>query len=349
MKIRMKDIAEVCGVSVMTVSNAFNRPDQLSVELRERILARAEKMGYAGPDARARDLRSGRSNSYGVVFTSKLSYAFTDPYYTGWLAGFSEVMEERGASVILLSVPVGSPDAQDAVQRAAIDGLAGLCASNAVIRAARVRGLPVVLSTSSDDIDYVAIDDHAAGRDMARHVRRLGHHDIAVVIDTVDESPDLPAEYDTEAIKPVLDEMLAQGFRYRYHRWLGLLEEFGDTSLRVVVAGTNSRTAGSAAGALLLDRADRPTAIVALTDILALGVLDALAVRGLVAGRDVSVSGFDDLPGITEPAGLTTVAQPIEENGRLVARLLLDPERQPRHITLPHEVVSRRSTGPAPH
>lgn len=62
MRVTMKDVADVMGVSVMTVSNAFNRPDQLSADLRDRILSRAQKMGYGAPNAAARNLRQGRSN-----------------------------------------------------------------------------------------------------------------------------------------------------------------------------------------------------------------------------------------------------------------------------------------------
>ena len=94
-RVTMKDVAQVVGVSTMTVSNAFNRPDQLSADLRERILDRAAKMGYSGPDATARLLRSGRTNTFGVIFKEKLSYAFADPFTATWLTAFSQVMEDR--------------------------------------------------------------------------------------------------------------------------------------------------------------------------------------------------------------------------------------------------------------
>ena len=111
-----KDVAAVMGVSVMTVSNAFNRPDQLSEELRVRVLARAKKMGYSGPDAVARQLRTGRTNTYAVVFEEDLSYAFSDPFTVLWLRGFSEVMAAHGASITLLSVSASDPASLAAVQ-----------------------------------------------------------------------------------------------------------------------------------------------------------------------------------------------------------------------------------------
>lgn len=347
MRVTMKDIAEVCGVSVMTVSNAFNRPDQLSRELRERILARAEKMGYAGPDARARNLRAGRSNTYAVVFAERLSYAFTDPFCPVWLAGFSQAMEARGASVVLLSVPVGSPGSLEAVQRSAFDGLAGLCASNDAIDAARQRGLPVVVTSASDVGDQVTIDDFAAGQDLARHVRRLGHQRVAVIVETLDEDADVPVELAVPEFERLVADVRNRGFLDSWERWRGLFAGLEGAETSVVVGGLNSREAGRAAAPLVLDRADRPTAIIAVSDVIALGVLEAVDARGLVAGRDVSVAGFDDLPHLAEAAGLTTIRQPIRDKGRLAAELLLDPDRQPRRVTLPHELVVRRSTGPA--
>ena len=101
---------------------------------------------------------------------------------------------------------------------------------------------------------------------------------------------------------------------------------------------------GIAAGGALLDRPDRPSAIVGLSDVVALGVLDAMRERGLQAPRDVSVSGFDDIAAAA-PAGLTTVRQPILAKGRMVGELLLDAEREPRQVLLPIELVPRGSTG----
>lgn len=346
--VTMKDIAQVCGVSVMSVSNAFNRPDQLSAALRQRILERAEKMGYAGPDARARNLRQGRSNTFGVLFAEPLSYAFTDPFATRWLAGFASAMEERGASVLLLPAPAGAPGALQAVQDAAIDGVAGLCASEAALDAARGRGMSVVVSTGSAEGDQVVIDDHAAAVELGRHIARLGHRRVVILAEVRLVEPREPGELTPAAFEEFVGHVRDQFFLDTWDRWRGLTEGLSGLDVTVVLASGNGRAQGRECGPVLFDRADRPTAVVALSDVLALGVMDALAARGLVVGRDVSVAGFDDLPDLAEQAGLTTIRQPIHDKGRLAAELLLDPGRQPRRITLPHELVVRRSTGPVP-
>ena len=112
----------------------------------------------------------------------------------------------------------------------------------------------------------------------------------------------------------------------------------------IVSGGHNTVDSGIAAGGALLDAPDRPTAIVGLSDVVALGVLQAMHERGLRAPGDVSVSGFDDIAAAAE-AGLTTVRQPILEKGRRVGELLLDAELEPRQVLLPIELVVRDSTG----
>ncbi len=349
-RVTQQDIAKVMGVSVMTVSNAFNRPDQLSPDLRARVLQRAAKMGYTGPDAIARQLRSGKTNTFAVVFEERLSYAFSDPFTVAWLAAFSEVMEKSRASIMLLSVPAGDHEALAAVQDAAVDGIAGLCGDQPAMIRARERGLPTVyctLATRADAEgkgDYVVIDDHAAALEMAALLRRLGHRRVFLLVETPYPGQPRMVEYRPDEFRALVDEHAGYLFSDDL-RLSGLFEGLQGLDVTVVPVGTNSRSAGKAAGALVLDRADRPTAVVAISDVMALGFLDALRQRDLVPGVDVSVTGFDGLPETAE-AGLTTIRQPVRDKGRLAAELLLDPERKDRRIILPHELIVRRSTRP---
>ena len=156
-----------------------------------------------------------------------------------------------------------------------------------------------------------------------------------------------PAEHTRDAFQSIVDRFAGPGhFDWWAARLRGLFEGLGaEVQVRVLVAGQNSRESGRIAGAYALDRTEPPSAIIAISDVMALGVLDAMTDRGLVPGRDISVAGFDDLPEAAR-AGLTTIRQPIVEKGRLAAELLVDPQRTPRRILLPHELVVRTSTGP---
>ncbi|MGI8859844.1 MAG: LacI family DNA-binding transcriptional regulator [Rubrobacteraceae bacterium] len=118
--------AEV-GVSPATVSNAYNRPDQLSGELRERVFEAARRVGYAGPDPTARGLRKKRTGAIGALYTDRLSYAFADPAAVMLFEGVSVATEEAGLGLLL--IPGGSLGQRDpeALGSAAVDGFVIFC------------------------------------------------------------------------------------------------------------------------------------------------------------------------------------------------------------------------------
>lgn len=341
--VTIKTVAKAVGVSPSTVSNAYNKPGQLSQALRERILATAKELGYAGPDAAARTLRSGRAGSIGVLFTDRLSYAFSDPFAVGFLAGVAAEAERTSTSLLLM--PVSDPDdepAAVAVRQAAIDGAVVFCVEKGhpALETLRARNIPVA-STDRHDEDpaarWVAIDERAAAASVGTHLTRLGHEQIAILVDT-----NRPAGQHAEVIERAAVNCIDCDLRID-----GLIGALPGAEIRIVSGGHNAVASGRAAAELLLDAQDRPTAIVGLSDVLALGAIEAMRTRGLTPGRDISVTGFDDIPPAAA-AGLTTVRQPIAEKGRLAARQLLDPEAIEPQILLPTELVVRSSTGPAP-
>ena len=341
--VTIKTIAQAVGVSPSTVSNAYNKPGQLSEALRERIFAVAEELGYTGPDAAARTLRSGRAGSIGVLFTDRLSYAFSDPFAVGFLAGVSAEVERTGTSLLLM--PVSNPDdepAAQSVRQAAIDGAVVFCVDkdHPALAMLRARNIPMASTDRVGDPDarWVAIDEHAAASSVGAHLAKLGHRDIVVLVDT-----NRPAGQRAELLPQSSVSCTDCGLRIE-----GLLSQLPKgTRVRIVSGGHNAVASGRAAAEFVLDTQDRPSAIVGLSDVLALGAIDAMRTRGLTPGRDLSVTGFDDIPA-AGAAGLTTVRQPIAEKGRLATRQLLNPEALDPQILLPTELVVRSSTGPAP-
>jgi DNA-binding LacI/PurR family transcriptional regulator len=339
-RVTIKTLADRVGVSPSTISNAYNRPDQLSTELRERILAIAAEMGYAGPDAAGRNLRSGRADAVGVLLTERLSYAFSDPFAIGFLTGLSEVVERRGVSIVLLPVYLnGSEVDVTAVRRANIDALTTFClpADHPASVLAAVRGIRLVSTdrNPSPGSSWVAIDDEEAGALVGRHLAALGHDDVAVLVEQA-----LPAGEQPQRV--TADQVITTDYKSRL---AGLRRALPGARWQLVTAGHNALESGAAATRWLLEQG-RPTAVVALSDVLALGALLALAEAGLDVPGDVSVVGFDDIPS-AEPAGLTTVHQPIADKGRLVGELMLDPQASEQQIVLPIELKVRRTTGPA--
>jgi len=343
----VKTLAAAVGVSPATISNAYNRPDQLSAELRERILATAKELGYPGPDAAGRTLRMGRAEAVGVLLSERLSYAFSDPFAVEFLTGLSEVVEEHGISIVLmpLSAPTnGSPpnaDGRDltAVRNANIDALAilSLPTDHPAAMVARARGIRLVTTDISGDPEssWVAIDDFAAGAMVGEHLAGLGHRDVAVLVET-NQPAGSPG-------RRLAEDQL--GFLDYAARVAGLRRAIAG-QVMVISGGHNSIESGATATSWLLHHGEAPTAVVGLSDVLALGALQILASRGLSVPAEVSVCGFDDVPA-AQAANLTTVHQPIREKGQHVGRLLLDPESQPRQVLLPITLVTRATTGPA--
>jgi DNA-binding LacI/PurR family transcriptional regulator len=350
MKPTLQTVADAVGVSRSTVSNAYGRPDQLSPGLREKIFEAARRLGYAGPDPSARSLRRGRAGAIGVLFTDALSYAFTDPYAVQFLRGLAQTAERYETGVLLVPLAGSEEAAIHAVQSAVVDGFCVYCVPDWhwALGAIRTRGLPVVIGeqrTGDPDATYVGIDEWAAARSVGDHLAALGHRRIAVLSDHL--VPGVPSG-------PVaLAKPGAAGHRVSRERLRGFADAFagsgvGWADIMVLNAAANRRAEGATAAGYALDRPHPPTAILACTDLLALGALDALAQRRLRAGVDVSVTGFDGIPE-ADAAGLTTVAQQAVEKGRIAGRLLLDPPADPaqRQVLLPTELIVRTSTGPA--
>ena len=342
-RVTVKTLAAAVGVSPSTISNAYNRPDQLSAHLRRRILAKADEIGYAGPDAAGRTLRVGRADAVGVLLTERLSYAFSDPYAIEFLAGLSEVAEERGISIVLMPLANdGSADRLDdlrSVRQASVDALAllSLPADHPAAHLARARGIRLVTTDPSDDpkSSWVAIDDQCAGRRIGSHLAELGHQDVVVVVET-----------NRPAGGPAAWHRIGEVAAHEYTARLRGLQETIPGTLTLISGGHNSYASGASAATHLVESGPLPSAIIGLSDVIALGVLSVLRERGVSVPGDVSVTGFDDIPA-ARAAQLTTVQQPIRRRGQMVGRLLVDPNNQPRQLMLPTSLVPRATTGPS--
>ncbi|MDZ7678492.1 MAG: LacI family DNA-binding transcriptional regulator [Acidimicrobiales bacterium] len=342
-RVTLQTIADQVGVSRMTVSNAFSRPDQLSSELRDQILAVADELGYVGPDPRGRALVRGTSGAVGVLLTDSLGEAFADEVATGFLGAMVDQLAPTGLALTLLaSEPQGEAvPARDV----AIDGaVVYSCRPRSSARGwLERRGLPLVQvdQDPAPEVPSVNVDDRGGAQAAARHLVELGHRQIAVV--TV-----APLDLDDEPAVP-------HPQRERLAGWTEVLDEAGAGPVPVIeAAGHNDTDATRAAGRVLaLD--PRPTAVLCFSDLLAVALVQAAHREGLVVPGDLSVVGFDDSPVAQriEPA-LTTVHQDIASKGRLAAELLtaaIDDRRDgrrrpPRHEQLPTRLVVRDSTAP---
>lgn len=322
-RVTLRVLAEDLGVSRATVSNAYNRPDQLSQALRARILARAAELGFAGPDPVARGLRRGRVGAVGVLVDQSLSYAFSDPVAVLVLDGLAEELQADGFG-LLLHAASAQPGGEQLVRAAAVDGwvLMTVPARHPTVAAATAAGRPLVVldEPALPGVPRVTIDDVGGARAAAEHLLELGHRSIGVLTSPLhgEGAPGLLDPYSqVDAADTVMSTRLAAV--------TATLRAAGvrDGAMPVVECSANAEAAGREGTALLLESPVQPTAVLALSDQLALGALQSAREHRLSVPGRLSVVGFDDAPPgrVSHPA-LTTVAQPIRERGTAAGRLM---------------------------
>ena len=339
-------VAARAGVSPSTASLAFSGSPRVTEPTRARVLAAAAELGYAGPDPIAASLRRGRSGVVGAFVGERLLYAFRDPVAVQLLDGITEVLGGHDVGLLLLAGDTGRPSPAQIARiplDAAIFATCGL-EDDPALELLRARGVPVVAVEGPvvEGVVLVDIDDRAGTGDLARHLHRLGHRRVQVVA--------MPLRLDGRR-GPVDDARRARAhYRDVRHRLEGVEDVFGPVP--AFETASNAVDEGARAGRILLDvPVDRPTAVLAQSDVLAAGVLRAAAELGLRVPDDVSVGGFDgaDLPWLGD-VRLTTVVQPTEEKGRRAAAAAMDlvAGRTPPDVLLPVHLRVGTTTGPPP-
>ena len=326
------DVALAAGVSTATVSRALRGLDRVSPETRARVAAAAAQLRYvASPHAAS--LKSGKTSVIGVVV----------PFMTRWffaqlMEGAESVLREQGYHLLLFTIGArGEQRTQVLDQRLLakrVDGLLVLSADLDRDEVALLRGLSVPLVTVGLDLaacDRVGIDDVAAARAATTHLLELGHTCLAYLGGNPAEDVHIATAVNRMAGVDLAlrDAGVRVPPEYRFH---------GDWTVR----------GGIAAAERLLDLVPRPTAVLAASDEMAIGVLHAARCRGIAVPGELSVMGIDDHE-MSFTHDLSTVRQNVPEQGRQAATLLLDSlngrgRKRRREVILPTELVRRGST-----
>jgi DNA-binding LacI/PurR family transcriptional regulator len=337
-------VAARAGVSPSTASLAFSGSPRVTPATRERVLTAAAALGYAGPDPIAASLRRGRSGVIGAVVGERLLYAFRDPVAIQLLDGITEVLGSHDVGLLLLAGDTGRPSTEQIARiplDAAIFATCGL-EDDPALEALRARSVPVVVVEGPvvDGVTLIDIDDRSGVADLARHLHDLGHRRVETVA--------MPLRLD--GTRGPVDASRRSRAHYRdvRHRIEGVEDVFGPVP--VYETASNAVAEGIGAGRALLDvpAHRRPTAIVAQSDVLAAGILQAAAELGLDVPGDVSVAGFDgaDLHWLGD-VRLTTVVQPTEEKGRAAATaaMALVAGDHPKDVMLAVHLRTGTTTG----
>ena len=309
------DVAREAGVSPSTASVVFSGKTPVSDATKRRVLEAAAALGYTGPDPRAASLRRGRSGIVGVVFEEHLGTAFLDPVKTQMMDGLADAVAPLGAGLLLLrdqdpsgTVPAGAaPSLTSApLDAAVLVGCSGLLRES--LATVKARGIPVVVieGDAGSDIPRIGLDNREAQRQAASHLRALGHTRVAIVT--------LPTRSGGQ--RGWLDDGSAITIDVTRERLAGAREVYPDATA-YAAAGSFIAEGHAAGRAIFADPEERPTAVIAQSDLLAAGVIRAAEEAGLRVPDDVSVTGFDGIvvDGLA-PYELTTLVQPATEKGR---------------------------------
>ncbi|GAA1840198.1 LacI family DNA-binding transcriptional regulator [Agromyces salentinus] len=308
----LSDVAARAGVSASTASLAFSGSGPVSGATKQKVLAAAAELGYAGPDPRAQSLRRGRSGIVGVVLEERVRAAFLDPVKIQMLDGITEGLASLGAGLLLLTDTGEAGGNAVGIESAPVDAVVLVGCSPRLgqsVEVLRRRGIPSVAieGDAGDGIPKISIDNREATRRGAEYLRELGHADVALVtlpFDAARTRGPLTPDLELGSTAETASERLA-----------GARDVFPEATGRV--AGASSIEEGLEAGrALLADPSHRPTAIIAQSDLLAAGVIQAADELGIAVPGELSVLGFDGIRVDGLQHDLTTLVQPSVAKGR---------------------------------
>lgn len=318
---RMVDVARHAGVSTMSVSYTYNQPDRVSSATRAKVLAAAEHLGYDGPHRGAQSLRRGLSNNLGVVLGERLSYVFDDPGGRRFLAGIADACLATNSGLVLLPNSGIRADT-DRIRGAQVDGyvLWTTVSDDPVIDVVLDTGKPACIQGGPhrEGLGFVGIDDAAAAQAVAADALRSASRPAVLAFPATRDrgSAVIRGFHARQATFPVTAARLA-GYRAAVEahglRW---------DDVPVALASSNIRSEGARLGRVLIEETGAD-AVLAMSDELALGFLDAAHESDTPIPQQVSVCGWDDSPDAAS-AGLTTVAQSLFEQGRAAARHVLE-------------------------
>jgi LacI family transcriptional regulator len=326
----IREVAESAGVSYATVSHVINNTRVVSQETRNRVLAAMTKLNYR-PNALARSLRQGRTNTMGLVLPDS-----ANPFFAEISRSIEDEAFKKGYSVILCNTELDTQRELfyvDVLSKKQVDGIIFVAAGDQAdsLDFLLRENMPVVMidrDIPNVEVDAVLTDNQLGGFLATRHLIEIGHKHIACIAGP-------------SSITPSAERII--GYRRA-------LEQAGlpyDETL--ILRGDYHAQSGMEIAHSILKLEPRPTAIFAMNDLMALGALRAAAEAGYSVPKDLAVVGYDDLElaHFTNPP-LTTIAQPKKQIGARAIDLLVEriahKDRPPSRLVLPPELIVRRST-----
>ena len=325
------------GVSTATVSNAFNRPDQLSAKLRERILRESAELGYHGPNFAARSLRKGESGVIAVVLADSISYSLSDPVASQFLQGVAEVLVNENKQLLLLSS--ASNQQTQSSSESLPDGFVFYGAPTGdIFKRVQRGGKPLIaVDFETNDSASVNINNEDGAYTVANHGLTTKPDSVAILglrlVDSNRICRLTAADIDLES---------KEISRSRLKGYVRALTDnqimFSPSQVWHIPLNTPEMAEIAAREALTLS--PLPKLVLCMSDVIALAVIRIAGELNIDIPKDLQVTGFDDIPEAQRSVpSLTTVCQRSLEKGRVAAGLLFSHEAKQAVLLDTHLVV----------
>jgi LacI family transcriptional regulator len=337
MAVTLKDIAHRVGKSVTTVSRALADYKDVSPATKEIVQQVAKELGYS-PSTVARRLQKRQSDTLGLILPT-FGPRFADPFFSELIAGIGNKASVLGYDLLVSTCAPGEAELhtyQEMVGGRRVDGFLIVRTRRedpriTFLSAAQFPFVAFGRTASINNFPYVDEDGQLGMRLIGEHLTQLGHHRVAYI------GP-------------------PEGFMFAHYRKTGLFEGLGNGGVEIpasyILEGDLTQRGGFQQTIELLNLPTPPTAIAAGNDLMAFGAVSAAQDRGYQVGRDITITGFDDIP-MAEHShpGLTTIHQPIYQIGGMICEMLtriIHREELPdTQILLTPKLMIRNSSGPA--
>ncbi len=335
MAVTIRDVAKRLRLSITTVSRALDGYNDVAAKTRERVIRTARAMGYV-PSRAARQLRRQRADTIGYIIPGRAPY-FTDPFSAEFIAGLGDAATSHNLDLLISTAPPDSEPERHVyahwVQSRRVDGivLSRLRLKDWRVKYLAQNDFPFVAHGHTQlrlDFPYIEMDSRTGIVQLVKHLVERGHRRIAYI--------GAPAKFTLQV--------------ERFAGYQQGLAEAGIVFDETLVAESDlTRTGGYQTALRLLALPERPTTIIGVNDLTAIGAMRAAREQGLIVGRDIAIAGYDGTEDSehTDPP-LTTLKQPIYDTAQhlvemLLKRIVSEPIAE-SHIILQPELIIREST-----
>tara|TARA_R110001583_G_scaffold51161_12_gene159822 strand:+ start:9646 stop:10689 length:1044 start_codon:yes stop_codon:yes gene_type:complete len=334
----LKNIALQLGVSTATISNAFNKPDQLSAMLRASILEYCEEIGYLGPSMAARSLRTGKTGVYGIILSDDLSQSLMNPVANQFLSAIAGVFDEQHVNMLLLA-----SDPQNYLVNQ-IDTLAdgfivyGQPKDNSILVRLEKQSKPIVtVDFAYKNYPAININNHEAAYRITKHAieRTLSPKINPVVLGLHLMRDSHSTSIDNNKLFNPLESISRcrlEGYKQALQevnidlkeQAIWQIEQYEERIIKTIIRG-------------IISGAEPVNLLLCMSDKIAIAALEVATELQINIPNDLQIVGFDGISSALEK-GITTIAQPIKEKGTLAAQVCLGIKPQ-QSIMLNTELI----------